>query len=76
MNQNLSPFMNKLHYFCRVLKRQGYIDKVTIFKGVIKITSYVDGRSVVNVIGHKSDLEKLFPGLDDIVKADVEARVL
>ena len=65
---NLSPYMSKLAYFCRVLKRKGVIDKTTSFKGIIKIFRTVGNRSLTNVIAHKSDLEKIFPNLDELLE--------
>ena len=73
VNSNLSPYMNKLAYLCRVLKRKNLIEKVTTFKGVIKIARKIgpsSERSVWNVIGHITDLKNLFPDLDTIVQAD------
>ena len=72
VNENLSPYMRKLSYYCRVLKRKSLIDKVTTFKGIIKITRTVgEGeyrQKLTNVIGHKSDIEKLFPNFDDLLE--------
>ena len=68
INQNLSPFMNKLAYYCRVLKRHNLIEKVTTFKGVIKI--FRQEGTVKSIIGHKHDLLKLFPNLDALVEAE------
>ena len=67
VRENLSPYMGKLAYHCRVLKRKNLIDKVTTFKGVVKIFRTVGDRSVTNVIGHKNDLEKIF-NLEDMVE--------
>lgn len=72
VNENLSPYMRKLAYYCRVLKRKSLIDKVTTFKGIIKITRTIgddeNSRTLTNVIGHKDDIEKLFPTLDDLLE--------
>ena len=73
VKQNLSPYMNKLAYFCRVLKRRSLIEKVTTFKGVIKITRMTgpDGNHrVTNIISHKEDLLKLYPNLDEYITTE------
>ena len=65
--------MNKLAYLCRALKRQGKIEKVTTFKGVIKIlwkTGPSLERSAWKVIGHITDLKNLFPDLETMVQVD------
>ena len=67
VNGNLSPYMNKLAFYCRVLKRRGKIARMTTFKGVIKITMNTGGRVATNVIGHKQDLVKFFPDLDALI---------
>ena len=72
VNENLSPYMSKIAYYCRTLKRQNLIEKVTTFKGVVKIFRLIDGspgrnRTVTNVIGHKQDLQKIFPNLDEFL---------
>ena len=72
VNQNLSPFMSTLAYYCRILKRKDLVVKLTTFKGVLKITRKVDNRFVTTKIGHKCDIEKLFPNLEEIIS---EARV-
>ena len=68
VRENLSPYMSQLAFFCRVLKRKLLVEKVTTFKGVIKIFRTVRGRSQKDVIAHKSDLEAIFPNLDDLLK--------
>ena len=71
VSENLSPYMARLAFYCRMLKRQHLIDKITTFKGVIKITRPVGPGCEPNrpdVIGHKQDLEKLFPNLDGLLK--------
>ena len=73
VKQNLSPYMNKLAYYCRVLKRSNLVEKVTSFKGVIKVTRKVgpDGsRMVTSVIGHKQDLLKFCPNLDEVLNME------
>lgn len=70
INENLSPYMSKLAYCCRVLKRQKQIDKVTTFKGVVKISMTIGNRMVSKVIGHLNDLEKIFPNMEDLFKED------
>ena len=67
VNQNLSPYMNTLAYYCRVLKRKNLIEKVTTFKGVVKLTRKVNDRMVSTKIGHKCDIEKIFPNFEDIL---------
>ena len=67
INENLSPYMAKLAFYCRVLKRKHLIAKLTTFKGVIKINRTVDGRPLSKVIGHKKDLELIFPNLNDLL---------
>ena len=67
INANLSPFMSKLAYYCRALKRKNLVNKVTTFKGIVKITRSVGTRNVSNVIGHKKDLENIFPNLDELL---------
>ena len=69
IRENLSPYMNKLAYYCRVLRREGYIDKITTFKGVIKVSRTVGmTQKSVSVISHKKDLLKIFPDLDIILQ--------
>ena len=68
VRENLSPYMSKLAFFCRVLKRKLLVEKVTTYNGVIKIFRTVDGHPVKDVIAHKSDLEEIFPDLDDLLK--------
>ena len=68
VRENLSPYVSKLAYFCRVLKRKDLLDKVTTFKGVVKVFRYVNNRTVCNVIGHKNDLQLIFPNLDDLLE--------
>ena len=68
VRENLSPFMNKLAYYCRVLKRKNLIDKITTYKGVVKIFMTIDNVRAVRVIGHKKDLENIFTNLDDLLK--------
>ena len=68
IRENLSPYISKLAYYCRELKRREYIEKVTTFKGVIKIFRTVENsRMVKSVIGHKDDLLKFFPNLNEIL---------
>ena len=72
VNENLSPYISKLSYYCRQLKRKGLVDKTTCFKGVVKVTRTVqdnlgDNRIESAVISHKQDLETLFPNLDVIL---------
>ena len=59
--------MAKLAFYCRVLKRQNFVEKVTTFKGVIKIRRTVGDRPVSNIIGHKKDLEIIFSNLDELL---------
>ena len=70
VNENLSPYMSKLAFHCRTLKRANMIEKVTTFKGVVKITRTVgaENRTMTNIIKHKVDLVKIFPNLDEILK--------
>ena len=68
IRENLSPYMSKLAFFCRVLKRKTLVDKVTTYKGVVKITRTVRGHPVKDVIAHKSDLEEIFDNLDELLK--------
>ena len=70
IKENLSPYMSRLAYFCRVLKRKQYIEKTTSFKGVVKIFRTVDNRNLANIIGHKKDLEKIFPNLNELLVTD------
>ena len=65
--ENLSPYMNKLAYYCRILKRKNLIEKVTTYKGVVKIFMTLSGNRVVRVIGHKKDLENIFDNLDELL---------
>ena len=72
VSENLSPYMAKLAYYCRTLRRKCLINKITTFKGVIKITRPVTPGHKPNspeVIGHKHDLEKIFPNLDELLRA-------
>ena len=68
VRENLSPYMSKLAYFCRVLKRKDVIEKITTYKGVVKIFRTVNYRTVSDIIGHRNDLDKLFPNLDDLLE--------
>ena len=68
INENLSPYMSRLAYYCRVLKRQGLVNKLTTFKGVIKITRSSGTDHQMDVIQHKEDLVKIFPNLDDLLR--------
>ena len=67
ISENLSPYMSRLAYYCRILKRKGVIRKLTTFKGVIKILKSNDTESRYNVIQHKEDLARIFPNLDDLL---------
>ena len=72
VSENLSPYMAKLAFYCRTLKRKFVIDKITTFKGVIKIRRPVGPGQKPNlpgVICHKQDLENIFPNLDELLKA-------
>ena len=66
IRENLSPYMNKLAYYCRVLKRKNLIAKISTYKGVIKITRENGGTRTV--IGHRNDLESIFENLEDLLK--------
>ena len=66
VRENLSPYMSKLAYYCRVLKRKLLVDKVTTYKGIIKISRTVSGHPVKDVIAHISDLEEIFPNIEDV----------
>ena len=71
VSENLSPYMAKLAFYCRTLKRKFLIDRITTFKGVIKIRRPVgpgNNPQRPDIIGHKQDLENLFPNLDDLMK--------
>ena len=57
IRENMSPYMGKLAYYCRVLKRKNFLNKVTTFKGVVKFFRTVENRTVTNVIDHKQELE-------------------
>ena len=65
INEHLSPYMNKLAYHCRTLKRKSKIVALSSFKGVLKVKVDIDSRWFR--IGHLVDLKKLFPNLDDIL---------
>ena len=69
VNQNLSPYMAQLAYYCRVLKREGLIERVTTFKGVVKVSRLIspNGTQRTHVIAHKQDIVKFVPNLDDIL---------
>ena len=72
IRENLSPYISKLAYYCRELKRKGYIEKVTTFKGIIKIFRTAENnRSARSVIGHKNDLLNIFPNLDEILSTTI-----
>ena len=65
INEHLSPYMNKLAYFCRTLKRKSKIVALSSFRGVLKVKVEIDSRWLK--IGHMVDLKNLFPNLDDIL---------
>ena len=69
VNENLSPFISQLAFYCRQLKKVNLISKVTTFKGVIKITRSVgdDNHPVTSIIRHKIDLTNIFPDLNNIL---------
>ena len=69
VRENLSPFMAKLAYYCRVLKREGYIDRLTTFKGVLKVYRTVEMQTASTIISHKNDLVNIFPDLDAILQS-------
>ena len=56
ISENLSPYMSRLAYYCRVLKRRGKINRLTTFKSLIKISRSVGGEGSTDVIQHKEDL--------------------
>ena len=69
VNENLSPFISQLAFYCRQLKKVNLISKVTTFKGVVKITRSlgVENRPVTSIIRHKIDLANIFPDLNNIL---------
>ena len=62
INENLSPYFNKIAYQCRRLKREGKIMKVYSHEGIVHIVRSVQEKP--KKIIHMSDLKDMFPDFD------------
>ena len=67
LNEHLTPQNAKLSFYCRKLKKKRLIEKYSTTKGIIKILQTMDGAKWVT-IGHLSDLQQLFPDLEENIK--------
>ena len=65
INQHLTPFISKLAFYGRCLKRNGHIHAMSSLKGVIKIK--LESHSSWIRIGHTCDFYNLFPNLREII---------
>ena len=63
-NENLTPMNNKLAFYCRKLKRDGYVEKTFSRKGVvcIRYRDFQDGKTII--VLHFSTFVDLFPNFD------------
>ena len=68
LNVHLTPYNAKLAFYCRRLKKNGFITKMSTNKGIIKILGHFSGPTL-NVtwkhISHLDDLIDLFPDLEE-----------
>ena len=64
INENLTPMNNKLAFYCRKLKRGGYVEKPFSREGVvcIKCRDFQDGKTIK--VLHFNTLVDLFPNFD------------
>ena len=65
LNEHLSPFNAKLAFYCRRLKKNNFINRMSTKKGIVKIEGYF-GSAVFSwkTIGHFNDLQNLFEDLE------------
>ena len=68
LNEHLSPYNAKLAFYCRRLKKNNFINRMSTKKGVIKIEGYF-GPGTENLkwktIGHLNDLHNAFENLEE-----------
>ena len=65
LNEHLSPYTSKLAFYCRRLKKNDLINRMSTKKGVIKIEGYFGSEELQwKTIGHLNDLHKLFENLE------------
>ena len=57
LNESMCYQVNRLHYFCRQLKKRGKLVYYTFFNGSLRVKTETEGTSTV--IGHINDLVKL-----------------
>ena len=62
INENLSPYFNKIAFQCRRLKRAGKIIKVYSHEGIVHIVRAVQEKP--KKIIHMNDLTFMFPEFD------------
>ena len=68
VSEHLSPFMSKLAYHCRVLKRKSLVTAIRTYRGVIKVGVKNDLDILGwHKIGHMNDLIKIFGNLDNLL---------
>ena len=64
INENLTPMNNKLAFYCRKLKRDGYIEKTFLREGVVCIRgSSIENGKTIKVL-HFKTLFEYFPNFD------------
>ena len=64
INENLTPMNNKLAFYCRKLKRDGYIEKTFLREGVVCIRgSSIENGKTIKVL-HFNTLFEYFPNFD------------
>ena len=73
INEHLTPFNSKLAFYCRRLKKKSLIKWTKSQKGVVKVlievkTDNEESTLKWKKISHKSELEKLFPNLDELIR--------
>ena len=64
VDEHLTPYISKLAYLCRCLKRTGKIVKTNVSKGYVQILKYEDGRLNWYDILHTVDINYHFPDFD------------
>ena len=65
LNEHLSPYNAKLAFYCRRLKKNGLIHRMSTKKGIIRIEgNFGDDELKWKTIGHLNDLHKLFENLE------------
>ena len=68
VSENLSPYMSKLAYYCRVLKRKSLLTAIRTYRGIIKVGLKNDSDILCwHKIGHTNDLIKLFGNPDNLL---------